>query len=514
MSVKLARAVEVGLVAALGGVAAWLLAHSLRWPLLHDAPIMHYIAWRIAEGAAPYRDLFDMNFPGVYLFHLAVIKTLGGGDAAWRAVDLAVLAATALLIVALGAPWGRTAAVGGALFFAGYHLAGGAWSTGQRDLLVCPLLLAGALGVVRWAEGGSMRALLGAGVALGVGVTIKPHVGLFVGALAVFVGVRARRTATPVIAPPAVLVVGALLAPAAAVAWVASFGALDAWRDIVFGYLVPLYSRVWNSADWRWLRWRMWIGVAVATLLTLGRLAVTRRFTSRHVVVALGLVYGLVHFLAQRKGWEYHLYPLAAFAAVLLFSELGRALASRPRLAAPALAAALAATVWILGVDGQRAIASARMDSGWVVQKERRVSALAADLAERVSPGQLVQVLDTTDGGIHALLRGHRVQPTRFLYDFHFFHHVDAPAIQRLRRELIAGLADRRPAFVVALRGEWLAGGYARADRFDALAADVGPPPPDDPYRAFPELQDLLARHYRLDRQGDGYRIYAKRDRS
>ena len=46
------------------------------WPLVHDAPIMHYVAWRIAEGAVPYRDLFDMNFPGVYLLHLLVVTTL------------------------------------------------------------------------------------------------------------------------------------------------------------------------------------------------------------------------------------------------------------------------------------------------------------------------------------------------------------------------------------------------------------------------------------------------------
>ena len=33
-----------------------------------------------------------------------------------------------------------------------YHLAGGAWQAGQRDFLLCPLLLLGALGVTRWLE--------------------------------------------------------------------------------------------------------------------------------------------------------------------------------------------------------------------------------------------------------------------------------------------------------------------------------------------------------------------------
>ncbi|MGH7277466.1 MAG: hypothetical protein ACREJG_02160, partial [Candidatus Rokuibacteriota bacterium] len=60
-------------------VVAMLAWGSRAWPLVHDAPIMHYIAWRIGEGAMPYRDLFDMNFPGTYLLHLAVLRTLGPG---------------------------------------------------------------------------------------------------------------------------------------------------------------------------------------------------------------------------------------------------------------------------------------------------------------------------------------------------------------------------------------------------------------------------------------------------
>ena len=56
---------SVVLVVALIGLTARLLWLSRHWPLVHDAPIMHYLAWRISEGAVPYRDLFDMNFPGV-----------------------------------------------------------------------------------------------------------------------------------------------------------------------------------------------------------------------------------------------------------------------------------------------------------------------------------------------------------------------------------------------------------------------------------------------------------------
>src|SRR5204863_4954378 len=113
-----ARSVQIILVVAMGALAVWLAWRSLHWPLIHDAPIMHYVAWRIAEGAVPYRDLFDMNFPGVYLLHLLVVTTVGVGDVGWRLFDLAWLAVSGGLLFAVASPWGRPAALGAALFFA------------------------------------------------------------------------------------------------------------------------------------------------------------------------------------------------------------------------------------------------------------------------------------------------------------------------------------------------------------------------------------------------------------
>jgi len=44
----------------------------------------------------------------------------------------------------------------------------------------------------------------------------------------------------------------------------------------------------------------------------------------RHLVVVLGVLYGIAHYVGQGKGWEYHVYPLAAFAAVLAFASWRR----------------------------------------------------------------------------------------------------------------------------------------------------------------------------------------------
>jgi hypothetical protein len=446
---------------------------------------MHYIAWRISEGAVPYRDLFDMNFPGVYLLHLLALKLFGTGDAGWRGFDLTWLAVTSLAAAALAAPWGRLAAAGAGLFFAAYHLAAGAWQTGQRDFLLCPFLLLAALAVARWAERpGERSSLAWGGLALGAGITVKPHAGLFAAALLVLIAVVARGSGRDAWASLAIFAAAIAVPSAVVVAWLASVGALPAWYDIVARYLVPLYSRLGRPDHWTFYRWHLWIPLMAGAVLSLGSALSSRRFGARHAVVTVGLGYGLAHFFGQGKGWEYHLYPLAAFAAVALFAETPRLLAAGRPMAVPLLASVVAAAT-MLGIKGVEA-----SDAAWIAAKARRVDAVVADLDGRIGPGDFVQVLDTTDAGIHALLRLHAVEPTRFIYDFHFYHDAQTPMIQRLRTEFLAGFDAHPPKFVVLFERGWPAGGYERIDSFAGLQARLSA--------------------YRVDRRGDGYIVYAR----
>lgn len=485
------------ILAGSAALLAYLVGRSLGWPLVHDTPLMHYVAWRIEEGAVPYRDVFDMNWPGVYWVHLGVLRTLGGGDAAWRCFDLAWLGATAGLIYRYARPFGDAwAAAAAAVLFALYHVAGGAWHAGQRDLLLCPLLLLGAAGVAAYRERGRVAALAGGGLALGGALVIKPHALLFLIAVIAIAAVVAGRLGQPRARAVAALVGSALLLPALALVWLAALGALESFLDVMTGYVLPLYSRVgrvpvWRSFTYSHAGWPFVTLVAtlVATALVLARPGL---LDIRRVLALAGAGYGLLHFALQGKGWEYHLYPLALFLCVLAAAACarpaapagGRAGARWRRLVAPV---AVAGFVVFLGVKGVAA-----SDAPWIAAKERRVAALARDLAPLVPRGETVQVLDVTSGGIHALYRLRLLEPTRFLYDFHFFHHPGDPRIEKLRAELVAGLEARPPAAIVVLADGWIHGGYERLG-------------------AFPALAELLARRYRPAVEGDGYRIHAKR---
>lgn len=488
MSRMIDRVLSWTAIGAGAGLLAWLVGRSMTWPLVHDAPLLHYIARRIGEGAVPYRDLFDMNFPGVYLLHLLVVSTLGPGDLAWRLFDLTWLAAWALGGAAFAAPWGRPAGAAAAGLLALYHLGGGAWQAGQRDFLLGPFLILGALGVARWMESRRCGSLAWGGLALGAALTIKPHTVVLAAALAVMIVVTAWRAGDGVAGPLASFATGATVAPLAVVGWLAVAGALPAWRAIVIDYLIPLYSRLGRPADWAVYRPYAWLPITAGVLLSAGSALAAGRFGVRHAVAALGVLYGVVHFVGQGKGWEYHLYPLATFGIVTMVAGLPVAIRHRRRPASILLLVSVALTLALLG-DKARAVGLA----DWERDKADRARRLAAELAPMLTPGDTVQVFDTTAGGVHALLRLGVREPTRFLYDFHFFHDPGHPTIDALRAELIGALDAQPPALIVLFEEGWPVGGYERFDTFPALA-------------------DRLLR-YDLVQAGPGYRIHAQRHR-
>ena len=208
------------------------------------------------------------------------------------------------------------------------------------------------------------------------------------------------------------------------------------------------------------------------------------------ILAILGIGYGWLHFSLQGKGWEYHLYPLALFVCALVPFAMARSTAGSGlgvtlrRRAAAVIFVAAVVTLGAKGVDA--------LDAGWIAEKAARVAALSNDLRPLVRAGDTVQVLDVTEGGLHALLRLGVRQPSRFLYDFHFFHDQTDPRIGALKATLMTELQAGRPAAIVAMRDTWNRQGYDRLEQI-------------------PGLTTLLDRDYTLAVEGDGYRIYAKR---
>ncbi len=109
------------------------------------------------------------------------------------------------------------------------------------------------------------------------------------------------------------------------------------------------------------------------------------------------------------------------------------------------------------------------LDADWIAEKSDAWPRSRATWRRVVPAGATVQVMDVTEGGLHALLRLGMRQPTRFLYDFHFFHDQTDPRIKALQREFVAGLEAGQPAAIVVMRDTWNRPGYDRVQEIPGL---------------------------------------------
>ena len=345
-------------------------------------------------------------------------------------------------------------------------------------------------------QGGALRPLVWAGLALGAGMTVKPQAGLYWLGCAAAAAWGAWRERRSVVAGAGAVLGAGLLVPALVFGWLGWRGGLGAFMAILTGYLLPLYSHVGRVSALQALGTHRHGWLVLVFLGVLGLLALLgpapEGSGARRALALLGVAYGWLHFSLQGKGWEYHLYPLAFFLCALApfalastgcASGRGRWLARR-RVAALIVLAALVVTLGAKGVEA--------LDAPWVAEKARRVAAVSRDLAPLLRAGDTAQVMDVTEGGVHVLLRLGVRQPTRFIYDFHFFHDQADPRIKALQTEFVAGLDSARPAAIVVMRDTWNRPGYERL-------------------REVPGLMPLLDRAYTLAAEGDAYRIYAKR---
>jgi hypothetical protein len=113
-------------------------------------------------------------------------------------------------------------------------------------------------------------------------------------------------------------------------------------------------------------------------------------------------------------------------------------------------------------------------------------------LKENLKEGDKVQPLDWTGGAVHAMLISNAKIATRFIYDFHFYHHINSPYIIKLKKEFIQGLKQSHPKYIIQV--------------FENRTWPNGP----DTSLDFEELNSFLEQNYTIVKEGSGYRIYKK----
>ncbi|MBL8706356.1 MAG: hypothetical protein JNM30_16005 [Rhodospirillales bacterium] len=467
------------------------------WGIHHDAPLMFFVAQRIAEGGSPYRDVLDMNLPGAYLLSWAVLSWFGYSDLAWRLVDLGALASIAFCVFWIVRPAGRALALTAAASTIFVHLEGGPHAVGQRDfLMILPVLLAlVVLLAVNAVSHPAQRCtmLLGAGFLLMCAAFFKPTAILLSPLAAAWLLFRPGLSLASIKDTAAVLGGGAL-ALSLLLGWLLSLGAVVDFVSLQIDFILPSYGNI-----------RMPRSSCLGSVLVLPALVgipflVMSRHRVRYAIVLVLVVFGLLHFHVQGKYWAYHAAPLQVFSIAAAFLGLGmliEQLSSRKALVAGLAVLTVQAGTLMLVLEnfGVRAWLHGKSN---VHPEDRLTKSLEVDLRRMKIASSMVQPLDTTHGAVNAMLRLGLSMPTRFLYDFPFYMTGRTRYLDSLRVEFLAAMEKASYPAIIRTNQQWpYESGYDRLE-------------------AWPAFREMIERHYsiaieRAFPDGKGYRIYVAR---
>jgi hypothetical protein len=322
-----------GLDLAALAVVALIAAVNLPFPFNGDQAFFAVGARQVSEGAALYRDFWDLKPPGIFLFYLAGGRLFGFteiGIHLFEAIVWLIFATTVL--VALKPHFSSPSlACLLPLFTAGaYYAVAFTPQLSQVEALVgVPLFLALWLASdpFRSRRGGTPAAYFGSGLAGGVVLLFKfiflpILLGFWLAALGISVFVRrepARRLALRAALP---LAAGMLVPLLAAAVWLARAEALSLALRTFFVYPPKIFAGAQGGGTRRLLDGILWFGRSFAPLAVLAvpgiLLAIRRKTEYLSLALLIWIAGGFGVILLQRQSlWDYHYMLLAVPLGIL-----------------------------------------------------------------------------------------------------------------------------------------------------------------------------------------------------
>lgn len=461
---------------------------SLRWPLVGDASLMHYVVFLSGRGMVPYKDIVDVNLPGTYAVGWLVMHSFGTGALAWRLYDVAlgIAAAGAMTVIAWPVDW-LAGVFAGALFFL-IHGRDGIAELGQRDLLMAVLLLWAVALVLVALRSGLLGWVAAAAALAGFAATVKPTAAVFWLATLLFAAYsrearqwgRARLWLAGV-AP-------FLLAPLVELAAIVRYGAWHGFWFVV-ARLDPLHNTLLRVPVRYFLAHPLpstllplsLLGVVVVALRWRKRLDV---LSAIEVLVGINFLCGLFSFVVQRKALPYHRYPADAFLILLLSLVFFHALQQWQVSRALVFVGAAGLVFASLVLAPQSLARTLRFQAS----ANDFSTLLEGDLVhfESASGAALdgqVQCIDFTAGCVTTLYRMRLRESTGFLYDCYAFQSGANDVVREYREKFSVALSAHSPRVLVV------------SDQ------DCGHPDSFGDVDRWPQLSQLVAANYVLVKQ-------------
>ena len=479
-----------------------IIARSIHWPTVHDAPILLYMSFLTEHGMRLYKDVIEVQFPGAVLLYAFSRHVFGTSALAFRMFDLSGLIvglAAMLLIVKSRRYW--LAAVFGFSIFLLIHTGSyrGILNLGERDFFVACILGVSIASLLEAHRRLTPWLMFVFGLGIAFSATIKPTVILFtLASIPVLYRLRKQRGS---LAPYLLWASAGFMAGFGVVlAYVLHEHALGPFLEIE-KTLMPVYYRMANQSfyhmarnlfDGRFLI--LWsFSLALGSLLLLLLQPKLRRHIEQQVLF-LCVIFGAASYFLQHKGFWYHREPFFFFFYLWIGWVLVASIDEdrRPyRWAALFLLTITALSYPILMVTPI-----------WDGRNEAALQKDLLSLDALKSPGE-VQCVDETGGCTPTALNMKIVMATGFVTDYLYFLDDHDPRLEGMRAHYIQKLKQTRPRLIVLTNEQW-----PTLDHYGY-----------DKLQYWPAFAKLLEEDYSLsiDRPGDpaserGYRIYVRKD--
>ncbi len=447
---------------------AYFVASTVRWPLLSDATVIHYVNFLRAHGMTPYRDIYDINLPAIYLVDGWQMQLFGTGDLAFRMWEFFLLSCLLGGMIAIARPRDWLAGLLAGVVFIVLHGGDGPDHAAQRDEIVTVLLMLGYAATFSALRRGRPALLCVAGLLFGFAAGIKPTVVPLLLALLALTLLELRRRGELCLRYLVGAAVGFLFAvlPMAGFLW--HYHALGDLLDLSTR-LTGFYTGLMKLPLPELLRTALPGKLAVVAALALVLAALDRRWTKdwERWAILVGALGGLASYLLQGKGYVYQRHPAVAFATLFVCLQFADAVRGRGWLR---WAGAAGAGYCVLGLVPLSVLAMHRLPPS----KAPLMRSLEADLT-RLGGDRLqhqVQCLDMVDGCLGALYHLGLVQNTGFTGDTLFFLREPSPSTTYYRAVFWQDL-QRSPPQVCVVTDEWFnwERGFEKLDHWPEFAA-------------------------------------------
>jgi hypothetical protein len=443
---------------------------TIHWPIVGDAPVLHYTTFLLDHGKAPYTQIIEMDLPGTYAIEWTARHTFGDGPLAWRMADFLLVAVIWLSMVLISAQTDWLAGFWAGALFVLIHFRDGPTHTGQRDLMMTAMLLPGCVSLLFAARKNRPWLYTLFGLFLGAATTIKPSGLFFAAAFAALLWMHLHQLQRPKAGPFLDATLGFLIPVLLTAGWLQHYGAVGAFFSTMRG--LSAYHASLGRPSFAALIVGSFPSVLLAVAIPVLPVFIARK-PWRHwqgQVVLAGVILGCVSYVVQGKGFPYHRYPTESLLLLLIGILAFRALHSTTWTRYAAVATILLGALFLAPVSAS--IAN-RFD--WRDQEFNR--SLASDLNKLGGQAlqNQVQCFDNTAGCTNTLYNLQLVQATGYLYDCYSFQAKQSAYQDRYREDFLAAVERADPRVVVVSDQDCFTmnRGFARLDRWPQFEAYI-----------------------------------------